>query len=80
MADEAVCIRGIDIDHDYRDVPAVAGKTEDWGLVSQYGLPRTNRPVLRDGNIPFDIILRDCFCSTPRTMAVSEPIRGCGLL
>ena len=33
MADEAVCGGGFDIDHDCRDVSAVADQTKDWGLV-----------------------------------------------
>ena len=74
MADEAVCGGGVDIDHDRRDVPTVAGKAEDRGLVSQYGFPWTDWLVLRHGYFPPDTILCDCFYGTAGTMAVPEPL------
>ena len=74
MADKVVCGGRVDIDHDRRDVSVMAGKAEDWGVVSQHGFPWTDWPVLRDGYFPPDTILRDCFHGTPRAMAVSEPL------
>ena len=74
MADEVICGGGIDIDHDGRDVPAVADQIADRGLVSQYGFPRTPRPVLRDGHLPPDTFLRDGVHGPTGTMAVSEPV------
>ena len=74
MADEVVCIGGIDTDHDYRNVSAVAREVEDRSLVSQYGFPCTDRPVLCDGYLPSDTILRDCVYGTTRTMAIPKPV------
>lgn len=80
MADEVVCGRGVDIDYDGCDVSSVAGKAEGWSLVSQYGFRWINWSVLRNGHLPPDTILCDCLYGTARTMAVSEPIRGCRFL
>ena len=74
MADEVVCGGSIDTDHDNRHVSPVAGKIEDWGLVSQYGFPRTTWPVLRDGHFPFDTILCDRIYCTTWIMALSKSL------
>ena len=74
MADEAVCGGSIDTDHDDRDVSPVAGKAEDWGLVSQYGFPWTTWPVFRDGYFPFDTLLCDCVYGTTWIMALSKSL------
>ena len=80
MADKTICARSVDPDHDRRNVPAVAGYVENWGLVSEHGFPRAHWLVLRNGHLPLDIVLRDCVCGTPGAMAVSEPVRGRGFL
>lgn len=74
MADQVVCGGSFGIDYDCRDVSAVAGDFENWGLVSQYGFPRADRLVLRNGSLPPDTVLRDRVCGTPWAMAVSEPV------
>ena len=74
MADEVVRGGRINIDHDGRDVPAVAGQIADRGLVSQHGVPWTPWPVLRHGHLPPDTFLRDGLHGPTGTMAVSEPV------
>ena len=80
MADKTICARSANTDYDCRNVSAVAGHVENWGLVSKHGFPRAHWLVLRNGHLPPDTILRDYLCGTPGAMAVSEPVRGRGLL
>ena len=80
MADETICARSLNTDHDRRNVSAVAGHVENRGLVSEHGFPRTHRLVLRNGHRPPDTVLRDRLRGTPGPVAVSELIRGRGLL
>ena len=80
MADETLCARSINTDHDCRHVPAVAGDVENRGLVSEHGVPRAHWLVLRNGHFPPDTVLRDGVCGTPGAVAVSEPVRGRGFL
>ena len=74
MADKTICARSVNTDHDCRNVSAVAGHVENWGLVSEHGFPRAHWPVLRNGHLPSDTVLRYCLCGTPGAMAVSEPV------
>ncbi len=62
--------------HGRRHVPAVAREAAHWGLVSEHGHARFDRAILRHGDIPPLVILRDSIYGPARIMVVSEPIRG----
>ena len=72
MADEIIRGGGADTDYDGCDVSALAGDTEDWGVVSQYGVPGADRVVLRDGDLPVTVVLRDGPGGAAGVMAVPE--------
>ena len=80
MADKTIRARSVNIDYDCGHVPAVAGDVENWGLVSEHGVPRAYWLVLRNGHLPPDTVLRDCVRGAPGAVAVSQPVRGRGLL
>lgn len=72
MADEIICGWSTDTDHDGGYVSAVAGDAEDWGVVSEHGIPWVDWIVLRNGYIPVNIVLRDGIYGAARVMAVSQ--------
>lgn len=72
MEAEIVCSRGVDFDHGGGHVPALAYQAEDWGVVFEYGCVGFDRLVLRDGDLPVDLVRSDVFCRATGTMAVSK--------
>jgi hypothetical protein len=58
----------------------VAHEAEIGCLVFEYGSARTYRTVLRHGDIQIDPIWYYNVCSASRIMAVSQLVRGCGIL
>ena len=80
MEAETVCGRGAGADHDGDYVSALAGETEDWGLVFEYGDVGAVGVVFRHGDFPADTFCRDGFYGAAGLVAVSEFVRGCGVL
>ena len=80
MENEIVCWWRIALDHDRRDVSALAGHIEDRGVVSKYGFLGIDRAVLRYGTCATDTLLHDRLHGTAWALAISEFVRGCGLL
>ena len=80
MADEVVCGGRTNIDNDGSDVPALACYVEDRGMVSKHGFLGLDRTFLRYGYLPLNSLLRNGLHGTTWSMALSEFVRGCGIL
>ena len=74
MEDQIIRRGSVVTDHDRRHVPALAGHTEDRGMVPQHGVLGSDRVILRHGHLPAYIVLRHRFHSATRPMAVSKPV------
>lgn len=80
MEAETVCGGRAGGDFAGRNVPALAGEAADWGVVPEHGRVRTNRLVLRHGNFQAHFVLRDGVYGAAWPVAVSESVRGRGVL
>lgn len=80
MEAETLCRRSSSGNYGRRNVPAMARKAADWGLVSKHGSARVDWTFLRNGDCQINTLLHNGLHGTAWLMAVSESIRGCGLL
>ena len=80
MENKAVRWWSITVDHDGCNVSSLASHVTDRSVVSQHGILRADRTVFPDGNLPFDTFLRHVVHGTAWLVALSESLRGCGLL
>jgi len=77
---ETVCRRGAGGNSAGGDVPALAREAADRGVVPKHGRAGTDRAVLRHGHLQTHSVLRDGVYSAARVVAVSESVRGRGVL
>ena len=80
MAAEAIRWWRAGSHHGCGHVPALAHQAAHWGVVSEHGHAGTYRVIFCHGDISLTALLCDGVYSQAWPLAISKPIRGCGLL
>ena len=80
MEDATVCSGGTDSRVCGYSLPAMAAEAQAWSMVPKYGDARPNSAVLRHGSFPIDSIYGNGLYSSTWAVALSESVRGRGVL